>query len=96
MPKANRVHSTPRKRASKTKPEQSAIIEQCVIYLQSKAAFVARFEGDATEDSNFAGSGKKSFGRDYFERADRAVQKLVDLSSAQSPLIFEEVPSGVP
>jgi hypothetical protein len=68
MAKAKQVHSTPRKTASKiqpktrrktekAKPERSKIIEQCVIYLQSKAAFKTGFDADVG-DNEFARCGK--------------------------------------
>ena len=86
------------RKQKKQKPvdaERSEIIEQCVIYLQSKAAWLAGFEGDTTWDGLFAGSGKGELGRPHLRKADQAFRKLVGLSPAycvgRSPLKFEEL-----
>ena len=93
MPKANRVHSTPRKTAPKIQPvpakkskekgaARSEIIEQCVIYAQSIAAFQAGFKVDGSSDFDYAGSGKGQRGRRPARQAEHALLRLVALSSA--------------
>jgi hypothetical protein len=85
MAKAKRVHSTPRRTASKTKAEKPAapadvprseIIEQCVIYQQQLASYDAGFKADATGDSEYAGRGNQ------IGKAKRALIRLVGLSPA--------------
>jgi len=73
------------KLADDVKAEHSEVIKQCVVYLQSKAAWLAGFEGDTTGDSTFAGSGKGELGRRHLHKADRTLRRLVGLSSAYMP-----------
>ena len=56
-------------------PERSKIIEQCVIYVQSIAAYDAGFAVDHTGDSDYAGKGGQ------MRNAKRAMSKLIALSS---------------
>jgi hypothetical protein len=77
MAKADRVHSTPRKTASKTKrekskakanpspPDGSKIIG--VIYVQQLAAYDAGFGVDRTGDADHCGKG------DHIRNAQRAI-----------------------
>ncbi len=88
MPKAERVRSTPRRITPKIQGTATAgrspIIEQCVIHLQSKAAFKAGFEADG---GNFelAGCHKGQLGARHFKKADQALRKLIGLSPAHVP-----------
>jgi hypothetical protein len=84
MTQAKRVHSTPRRTASKIKAKLaksktvdsglSPIIEQCVIYVQCLAAYDAGFSIDVSGNSDYAGKG------DHLESAKRAMVKLLGLS----------------
>ena len=105
MAQAKRVHSTPRKTASKIKvkkkktptkksgPKKSGIIEQCVIYAQSIAAYNAGFKVDPT--GHFDHAGAHALGSEYLQRAAGALGKLVGLSPAfitgKPPLSREEL-----
>jgi hypothetical protein len=84
-------------KVKEAKPDGSKIIEQCVIYLQSKAAFKAGFDADTTGDSDFAGCGKGAPGARHFKKADKALRKLVCLSPADrsgaQPLTTDEIKS---
>jgi hypothetical protein len=64
-------------------PEKSEIIRQCVIYVQSMAAFQAGFKVDPTGYWDHAGSGKGQLGRDHVLAADHALARLVTLSPAE-------------
>jgi hypothetical protein len=67
----------PRKKTAPRKaiaPQRSKIIEQCVIYVQSLAAYDAGFSIDVSGDSDYAGKG------DHLETAKRAMLKLFGLS----------------
>ena len=72
-----------KKKNSKTKPaaKHSEIIEQCVLYAQSIAAFHAGFKVDGTNDFDYAGSGKGQGGRRPVRHAERALLRLIALSS---------------
>jgi len=86
MARAKRVHSTPRRTASKSKNKpkaktttppdagRSKIIEQCVIYVQCLAAYDAGFSVDHTGDADYAGKGRQ------ISKARRAMAKLIGLS----------------
>jgi hypothetical protein len=73
--------------------ERSEIIEQCVVYAQSIAAYNAGFKVDHTGDSNNAGS--QALGGPYLRKARRALIKLIALSPAcrseRPPLSREEL-----
>jgi hypothetical protein len=69
--KRQRKKTAPRKASS---PQRSKIIEQCVIYVQSVAAYDAGFSIDVSGDSDYAGKG------DHLESAKRAMVKLLGLS----------------
>jgi hypothetical protein len=73
----------------KTTP-RSEIIEQCVIYAQSIAAFQAGFKVDGTGDFDYAGSGKGQCGRRPVRQAERALLRLVALSSVN---VGEKLPT---
>src|SRR5450759_1962850 len=90
MPEADSVHSTPpinggvmskkgKKHKREQKSESSEIIRQCVIYVQSMAAYQAGFK---VEIGNFdhAGTGKGQLGRDYLRTADHALARLISPS----------------
>ena len=64
------------------KPAGSEIIRQCVIYVQSMAAFTAGFEVDPSGNFDHAGSGKGQLGRKHLSHADHALRRLVALSPA--------------
>ncbi len=49
---------TKRKRTVSS-PDRSKIIEQCVIYVQSLAAYDAGFSVDRTANSEYAGQGRQ-------------------------------------
>jgi hypothetical protein len=59
------------------KPASSEIIRQCVIYVQSMAAYQAGFKVDLTGNFDHAGSGKGQPGRDHLRTADHALARLV-------------------
>ena len=52
---------------------RSAIIEQCVIYVQCLAAYDAGLSVDSTGDSEYAGNGRQ------ISKAKRAMTKLIGL-----------------
>jgi hypothetical protein len=58
---------------------RSEIIEQCLIYAQSIAAYNAGFYVDPTGDFDYAGCGDSQLGRHHFRNAKRALIKLVAL-----------------
>ena len=85
MAKAKRVHSTPRKTASKkaaekkkAAPERSEIIKQSVIYVQSVAAFNAGLNADHG-DLKLAGCGG-SLGDMAFDSAEQAISRKNEIS----------------
>ena len=83
--------TTKKAKAAATAP-QSEIIEQCVIFLQCKAAFKAGFDADVG-DFIFAGCGKGQGGRQY-KNADGALRKLIELSrtvAGNPPLTADEL-----
>ena len=61
-------------------PAGSEIIRQCVIYVQSMAAFQAGFKVDPTGYWDHAGAGKGQLGRDHVLAADRALARLLAVS----------------
>jgi hypothetical protein len=81
MAQAKRVHSTPRKTASKkptskkAAPKDSAIIKECVKYVQSVAAYKAGFDADA-DDCEIAGAGGV-MGKAALESAEAAMFELL-------------------
>jgi hypothetical protein len=83
-----------KKRKSKAATaKRSEIVEQCVVYAQSIAAYQAGFKIDPTGDFDYAGCGKGQGGRRPFRQADRALFRLVALSSAypgERPLLSRE------
>jgi hypothetical protein len=88
MTKASRVHSTPRKTASKkptskkATPQHSAITRECVRYLQSVAAFNAGFDADHG-NNEIAGAGGP-LGNAAMNAADSALRKLAKLGNKLS------------
>jgi hypothetical protein len=70
-----------RKAKAKTATKHSEIIEQCVIYAQSIAAYEAGFKVDSSSDFDYAGGEKSRRGRRPLRQADRALFRLVALSS---------------
>jgi hypothetical protein len=70
-----------KKKKLKPAAQCSEIIEQCVIYAQSVAAFQAGFKVDSTSDFDHAGSGKGQRGRRPVRQAKRALLRLIALSS---------------
>ena len=94
MARAKRVHSTPRRTASKSKnkpkaktttppdAERSEIIEQCVRYAHAMAAYPAGFEVDGTGDSEYAGA--QVLGGKQMEKARRAMLRIVALLSDEA------------
>ena len=95
MAQAKKQRSTPRRRAASKKQQaasKSVIIEQCVIYLQSVAAYSAGCEADGY-NCDIAGAGAP-LGKEQLEAADRALNKLVGLSASRSsktPLSIPEI-----
>jgi hypothetical protein len=97
MSKAKRVRarrqSAPKQRATK---KRSEIIKNCVIYLQSIAAFKAGFDAD-DDDLEIAGGYTGSPGREAQDRADRALSNLTRMISSANatdkPLSFFEMRS---
>jgi hypothetical protein len=87
------------KKKSKAKADvtvpRSEIIEQCVIYAQSIAAFNAGCEVDHTGDLDYGGSGKGQLGHRPLRKAKLALIRLIALSpagnSGGSPLSREEL-----
>lgn len=65
----------------KKSTSRSEIIEQCLIYAQSEAAYQAGFYVDPTGDFNYAGCGNGQLGRHHFRTAKQALIKLVSLPS---------------
>jgi hypothetical protein len=97
MAKAARVHSTPRKTASKkaaekkkAAPERSEIIKQSVIYVQSVAAFNAGLNADHG-DLKLAGCGG-ALGDAAFDSAEQAISRLNKISQTRNqPLSATEM-----
>jgi hypothetical protein len=89
IPKRRR--GRPRKPAPASDPAKSGIIEQCVIYAQSIAAFHAGFTVDHTDDNDFAGE----FGGEFLDKARIALNRLCGLSpafrSGSAPLASKEL-----
>ena len=81
----------PRKTAPASDPAKSGIIEQCVIYAQSIAAFHAGFTVDHTDDNDFAGE----LGGECLDKARTALNRLCGLSpafrSGMAPLASKEL-----
>jgi hypothetical protein len=76
----------------KTTP-RSEIIEQCVIYAQSIAAYQAGFKVDSSGEFDYAGSDKGQHGRRHCRQAERALLRLVELCPAKDgerPLLSRE------
>jgi hypothetical protein len=87
--KRAKKRKTPTKKSG---PKKSGIIEQCVIYAQSIAAYNVGFKVDPTRPCDHAGA--HALGSEYQQRADAAVRKLVGLSPAggnKPPLSREEL-----
>jgi hypothetical protein len=84
-------------RKKKAKPavektsERSEIIEQCLIYAQSIAAYNAGFYVDPTGDFDYAGCGSNQLGRQHFRNAKRALIKLVALGGGVPTLSRDEL-----
>jgi hypothetical protein len=79
MPKANRVHSTSRRTASKIKNAapgvaHSEVIKQCTIYAQSIAAYKGGFYTDPTGNFDYAGAGRGRMGSACLDKAQRALE----------------------
>jgi hypothetical protein len=72
------------------KTKRSEIIEQCVIYAQSIAAYNAGFYVDSTDDFDYAGCGSNQHGHDHFRNAKRALIKLVALGGDVPALSRDE------
>jgi hypothetical protein len=70
---------------------RSEIIEQCVIYAQSIAAYNAGFNVDRTGDFDYAGCGSNQLGRHHFRNAKRALIKLVTLGGDVPALSRDEL-----
>jgi hypothetical protein len=71
-----------KRKAKANAAKRSEIIEQCVIYAQSIAAYQAGFE--ATDDFDYAGCDKGQGGRRPFRQADRALLRLIALSAVNA------------
>jgi hypothetical protein len=79
------------KPAVEKKTERSEIIEQCVIYAQSIAAYNAGFNVDRTGDFDYAGCGSNQLGQHHFRNAKRALIKLVVLGRDLPTLSRDEL-----
>src|SRR5947209_3248049 len=64
--------------SAKTADERSEIIEQCVVYVQSRAAYEAGFKADHTGEGDYAGAGAK-LGKRHLRKAQRALLRLITL-----------------
>jgi hypothetical protein len=77
------------------KPAGSEIIRQCVIYVQSMAAYEAGFTVDLTGNWDHAGAGQDRLGGEHLAHADRALAKLIALSpsfvAGRAPLSAAEL-----
>ena len=78
MTKATRVHSTPRRTASKIQSANETI-EQCIIYVQQLASYQAGFKADGTGDFQYAAAGRE------IAKARRAMIRLIAISPHKTP-----------
>jgi hypothetical protein len=90
MSKKGKKHKREQKpAAAETPTERSKIIEQCVTYVQSLAAYDAGFNVDCTGNSEYCGKGSQ------IKKARRAMCKLIGLSPhgkwGAAPLTAEEL-----
>jgi hypothetical protein len=90
MPKANRVHSTSRRTASKIKNAASGVahsevIKQCTVYAQAIAAYKGGFYTDPTGNFDYAGAARGRMGSACLDKAQRALEKLTTLSRKKRP-----------
>src|SRR5258708_25616533 len=70
--------------SAKTADERSEIIEQCVVYVQSRAAYEAGFKADHTGQGDYAGAGAK-LGKRHLRKAQRGLLRLIALSPTDRP-----------
>jgi hypothetical protein len=80
-----------KKTKADTVAKRSEIIEECLIYAQSIAAYDAGFYVDPTDDFDYAGCGDSQLGRHHFRNAKRALIKLVALGENVPALIWDEL-----